>query len=163
MSRSDAYMSDAADRVMIADLVARYVWALDYGTAEEWAGVFTPNGILQGSIEGMPRIVGKQRLIEFSGDLRRTVSHLHHVTTSLLIKLDGDRATGKSQLNEFMSRPEAIYPCFHGWYEDAYEYVEGRWLISSRTVHMPHPENTQVGKIGEYFTEFWKVCENYRD
>ena len=49
MTRTYIYMKEAADRVMIADLVARYVWALDYGTPEEWANVFTPDGILRGA------------------------------------------------------------------------------------------------------------------
>ena len=162
MPRSNEYLQDAADRVMITDLLARYVWAADYGTAEQWADVFTPDGVF-GADKGGLRVVGRERLIEFINDLYQTVPHLHHVTTSIAIDLDGDRATGKSQLNEFMSRPEAIYPNLHGWYEDDYLFVDGCWLIKRRLVHIPHPENTRAGKVGEYFEAFWKACEKYRD
>ncbi len=162
MLRSDNYLHEAADRVMITDLLARYVWAIDYGTAQQWADVFTPDGVF-GVVAGGLRVEGRERLIEFANDLYRTVPHLHHVTTSMAIDLDGDRATGKSQLNEFMSRPEAIYPNLHGWYEDDYVFIDGRWLIKRRMVHLPHPENTRVGTVGEYFAEFWQACEKYRD
>lgn len=160
MTRPQRYLEEAADRVMIMDLLARYSWAIDYGIAEKWADVFTDDGVF-GVAGTRIRVTGRQRLMEFADDLYRTVPHLHHVTTSVLITLDGDSATGKSQLNEFMSRPEAIYPNLHGWYEDAYVFRGDRWYISSRIVHVPHPENTKIGKVGEYFAEFWKACEKY--
>ena len=162
MSRTDDYMANAADRVMIADLLARYVWAADYGTPEEWADLFTPDGVFAGADGGL-RVFGRARLIEFMTDLQRTVPHLHHVTTSPAINLNGNFATGKAQLNEFLSQPEAIYPALHGWYEDEYVFVDERWLIKSRTVHIPHVENTTTGYIGEYFKDFWAACERYRD
>ena len=109
------------------------------------------------------RVVGRAKLMEFANDLYRTVPHLHHVTTSPLITLDGNRAFGKSQLNEFMSRSEAIYPNLHGWYEDEYQFVDDRWYIKSRRVHVPHPENTRVGKVGDYFFDFWRACEKYTE
>ncbi len=80
MTRTNIYMKETANSVMITDLVAPNVWALDYGT-----------------------------------------------------------------------------------YEDDLVLIDGQWLIECRTVHMPHPENTTVGKIEEYFTEFWGVSQNYRD
>jgi len=162
MPRSQKYIDDAADRVMIMDLLARYVWAIDYGTAEEWADVFTPDGVFAVAGSSM-RAAGRDRLMEFANDLYRTVPHLHHVTTSIAITLDGDRAFGKSQLNEFMSRPEAIYPNLHGWYEDEYALINDAWYIRSRTVHVPHPENTRTGKVGDYFAEFWEACRKYTD
>ena len=48
MSRTQRYLEEAADRLMIMDLLARYVWAIDYGVAEEWAEVFTVDGVLLG-------------------------------------------------------------------------------------------------------------------
>jgi hypothetical protein len=162
MSRHNQYLEDAADRVMITDLLARYVWAADYGSADEWANVFTPDGIF-GSANGKLRVVGRERLKQFLADLQRTVPHLHHVSTSLKIELDGDRATGKCELNEFLSQPGAIYPNIHGWYEDEYVFDGERWLIKSRLVHQPHPENAMTGVVGAYFQDFWEVCRNYRD
>ncbi len=162
MPRSESYAQDAADRVMIADLLARYVWAADYGSAQEWADLFTADGSF-GSANGKLRVIGRARLIEFLTDLQRTVPHLHHVSTSLKIELDGDRATGKCELNEFLSQPEAIYPNIHGWYEDEYVFEGDRWFFKSRRVHQPHPENAMTGVVGDYFKDFWEVCRNYRD
>jgi len=50
-----------------------------------------------------------------------------------------------------------------GRVEDDYLFVDGCWLIKRRLVHIPHPENIQAGKVGEYFEAFWKACEKYRD
>ena len=161
MTRSDTYIQEAADRVMITDLVARYSWTADYGTPEGWADLFMPDAVF--SIpQAELRIVGHATLIEFMTDLQRTVPHLHHVTTSLNIELDGDWATGKSQLNEFLSQPDKIYPNLHGWYEDEYVFDGSRWRFQTRAVRMPHPENTAVGFIGEYMKDFWTACEKFR-
>lgn len=164
MPRSDQYMQDAADRVMITDLLARYVWAVDYGTPGDWADVFTPDGVFE-AFGGKMQVRGRARLMAFAADLKRTVPDLHHVTTSLVIELNhetgGNRARCKSQLNEFMSRPEAIYPNLHGWYQDDLVFGEGGWLFERRRVHVVNPENTRTGNVGEHFQAFFDACQAY--
>ena len=162
MTRTDQYMQEAADRMMICDLLSRYVWAADYGTPEEWADQFTEDGVFEGG--GTPmKVRGRARLIEFLTELQREVPNLHHVTTSPLVELDGDRATGRAQLNEFMSLPNEVFPAAQGWYEDAYVFDGARWLISKRVCYLPNALGQASGPVLPFYSGFWEVCARYRD
>ena len=55
MARSPDYIAQAADRVMIMDLLARYAWEIDHGSPEGWADVFTADGVFEGPIPGCGR------------------------------------------------------------------------------------------------------------
>tara|TARA_B100000676_G_scaffold4973_1_gene4575 strand:+ start:87 stop:383 length:297 start_codon:yes stop_codon:yes gene_type:complete len=92
-----------------------------------------------------------------------TVPGIHHVMSNFVIDVEGDRAQGKCELNEFMLRSEAIYNDLHGWYEDDYVRVEGRWFIKRRRVHLSDDTLSVVssGKIGEYFHEFFEMSKEF--
>tara|TARA_B100000674_G_scaffold19854_1_gene14016 strand:+ start:83 stop:379 length:297 start_codon:yes stop_codon:yes gene_type:complete len=92
-----------------------------------------------------------------------TVPGIHHVMSNFVIDVEGDRAQGKCELNEFMLRSEAIYNDLHGWYEDDYVRVEGRWFIKRRWVHLSDDTLSVVysGKIGEYFHEFFEMSKEF--
>ena len=83
--------------------------------------------------------------------------------SNFVIDIDGDRARGKCELNEFMLRPEAIYNNLQGWYEDDYVRVDGRWYIEVRRVHLPDDTRSvaSTGKVGEYFKDFFDMCRDY--
>ena len=158
------HIAEAADRVMILDLLGRYAFAADYGTGNpsEWASLFVEDGRFEAPESGL-QVTGHAALCEFIDGLHRTIPGLHHVMSNHVIDIDGDRAYGKCQLNEFLLRPEAIYPCIHGWYEDTYVRIDNRWYFELRKVYAL-PDNATVstnGRIGEYFKEYWKFCEGY--
>lgn len=161
MIRSANYLTRAADRVMIQDLLARYAWEADHGDAAAWARLFVADGVFE-----IPSIKvwveGHEELTGFMADLQRTIPNVHHVMTNFVIDLDGDRATGRCELNEFMARPEAIYSNLQGWYEDEYVFDGDRWLIRHRKVFNAEPRATVSGMVGEYFEPFNQVCRNYR-
>ncbi len=62
----------------------------------------------------------RAQLVAIARDLPRTLPNVHHLMSNFVIDLSGDRARGRCELNEFMARPEAIYPNLQGWYEDDY-------------------------------------------
>ena len=164
MALDEKYLLEIADRVMIQDLLARYAFAIDYATRnpEEWAALFVPGGRFE--IPEISLVVeGHAALEEFAASLHRTVPGLHHVMSNFVIDLNGDRALGKCELNEFMLRDEAIYSNLHGWYEDDYVRVDGRWRFEVRRVHLP-PAAISVashGRIGEYFKGYFEMAQKY--
>lgn len=163
--RDDNYLQAAADRSMIQDLLGRYAFAIDYETGNPalWASLFTPDGRFE--IPIMKVVVeGRAALTEFAAGLHCTIPGLHHVMTNSYVDVDGDSATGKCELNEFLLRPEAIYNNLQGWYEDEYQREGNRWRFRSRKVLFPRDSSrvTTGGVIGEYFRDYLPFCQQYR-
>ena len=165
MVLDEKYIQEAADRVMIQDLLGRYAFAIDYDThdAGAWAALFAEDGRFE--IPVMKVVVeGREALRDFAAGLHRTIPGLHHVMTNFVIDIDGDRATGKCELNEFLLRPEAIYNNLQGWYEDEYLRQTGGWLFQVRKVFVPRDSSrvTTGGRIGEHFEAYLDFCRAYR-
>ncbi len=164
MSLDEKYIQEAADRIMIQDLLGRYAFAADYGKGdpESWAALFIEEGRFE--IPEISLVVaGRAALIKFMEGLHRTVPGLHHVMSNFVIDIDGDRARGKCELNEFMLRPEEIYNNLQGWYEDDYVRVDRRWYIKVRRVHLSDDTRSVAssGKVGEYFKDFFDMCRDF--
>ena len=160
MTRTSDYLAAAADRVMIMDLLGRYAWELDHGRLEAWADCFTDDGIFEAP-ELNFRVAGRARLIEFATEVHRTLPNVHHVMTNHMIDLDGDQARGKCSLNEFMARPEGMYNNLQGWYEDSYLFVGNQWRIRHRRAFVAEPQAMLLGKIGEYFQDFFVAAGKF--
>ena len=80
-----------ADRVEIADLVARYMHALDRRDGEALAATFTEDGVLDVADR---RIAGRSALLDFVRAGTGTFSSGNrHWSSNLLIDGDGDAAT----------------------------------------------------------------------
>ncbi|MED7953782.1 nuclear transport factor 2 family protein [Streptomyces sp. BE303] len=79
-----------ADRIEIADLFSRFARLLDEKRWEEADTVFTADvtghSPRSGEIHGLDGLVGFMRQAEVEGE------HTQHVTTDLLVDVDGDRA-----------------------------------------------------------------------
>jgi len=164
MALDENYIQRAADITMIQDLMARYALALDYplNGGKDYADIFTDDGIFA-MPEMFVEVRGRQELIEFAEGLHRTVPGLHHVITNLAIDIDGDKARGRCELNEFMLRREAIYSNLHAWYEDDMVRRGDKWLFKIRRVHVTEDMANVLttGKIGEYFEGFLGVCQRF--
>ncbi len=162
------YLLEAADRIMIQDLLGRYAFAADYahGDPHAWSSLFTEDGSFEVPSIGLV-VGGRAELERFVDGLHKTVPGIHHVMSNFVIDIDidGDTARGKCELNEFMLRPEAIYNNLHGWYEDDYVKHDQRWYISVRRVHLTRESSSVAtnGKIGEYFADFFAMCEQFRN
>jgi hypothetical protein len=165
MPLDEHYIQAAADRTMIADLLGRYAFAIDYETADPaaWAALFTPNGRFE--IPVMKVVVeGRAALTEFAAGLQRTIPGLHHVMSNFHVDVDGDHARGRCELNEFLLRPEGIHSNLMGWYDDEYQRDGSRWLFRVRRVMVPRDASRVVtgGAIGAYFAEYLAFCKRYR-
>jgi hypothetical protein len=137
----DAY---ARDRAEIEDLMARYLFALDYNDLDTFIATFTDDAVFdfaRGRIEGKASILEavksfKARIGEFYKDEDGNPAVLRHVLAHAAIRVEGDRAWTRSQWFEMANDGpgKSLKMGTFGIYEDKLERVEGRWLFSERRI-----------------------------
>ena len=138
--------SYADDRAAIEDLQARYMFALDWQDAETYSATFTDDGILdwaggishgrdaiRAEVRGMREHFAKHE----AADAPIRPARLRHVISNVVIRIDGDRATGRAywfELNDD-GRDRRPYVGAYGHYEDELRKVHGQWLFSQRKIY----------------------------
>jgi uncharacterized protein (TIGR02246 family) len=121
-----------SDKDEIRELLARYCYALDAGRFEDMAALFTPDGVWEtafGTGTGRAGIVAQARSIS-TGERPRRV----HLTTNIVIDLDGDNATAQSNWLLFQNSPSGPVIGSGGGYTDKLAKVDGRWFFKHRTI-----------------------------
>ena len=137
----DAY---ARDRAEIEDLMARYLFALDYNDLDTFIATFTDDAVFdfaRGRIEGKDAILAavkgfKTRIGELYKDEDGNPAVLRHVLAHAAIRVEGDRAWTRSQWFEMANDGpgKSLKMGTFGIYEDKLERVGGRWLFSERRI-----------------------------
>jgi uncharacterized protein (TIGR02246 family) len=120
------------DKDEIRELLARYCFALDADRFEEMAALFTPDGVWEtafGTGTGRDGIVAQARSIATGERPRRA-----HLTTNIVIDLDGDSATARSNWVVIMNTPAGPAIGSGGAYADRLAKVDGRWFFKHRTI-----------------------------
>lgn len=153
-------MSYAADRAAIEDLMARYLFAMDYHDADAYAGCFTEDGELDwamGVAKGREAIRAealsfKQRIGEIFKDSDGAPAKLRHVVAHKAIRVDGDWAWNTGFWFEMTNGgPEgSVALPSYGIYEDELVRVEGRWLFKRRKIYnefLPGRESGAVNPV----------------
>ncbi|HYC21608.1 MAG TPA: nuclear transport factor 2 family protein [Candidatus Bathyarchaeia archaeon] len=127
---------EIADRLEIADLLARYCHAIDSKQWELLDGVFTPDARIDyttsGGIQG--------RFPEVKDWLAKTLVHFpmtQHLVTNLQIEIQGDRATSRAYFYNPMGEPKPEGPGLKlffvgGYYLDKLTRTPAGWRISER-------------------------------
>lgn len=137
MDYDDNYQKDRAE---IEDLMSRYIFALDWLDVETYLSTFTEDAVLCGvfgAYEGREAIRNwtpewfEYYPKKFGGNTGKPLSR--HFITSLVLKVEGDKATGRAY---WFNNDIQVPPYFgkFGHYEDEFRKVDGRWLISRREV-----------------------------
>lgn len=153
-------MSYAADRAEIRDLMARYLFAMDYHDADGYAECFTEDGVLDyamGQLHGREAIraealVFKDKVGEIFKDWQGNPAKLRHAITQQAIRVDGDRAWNTGFWFEMTNGgPEGslALPSF-GTYEDELVRIDGRWLFKRRKIFnefLPGRESGAVNPV----------------
>ena len=135
----------AADRAEIADLMARYLFAMDYHDADAYAECFTEDGELDwamGVARGREAIRAEARSFagkigEIFKDSEGRPAKLRHVVDQKVIRVEGNRAWNTGFWWEMTNGgPDGsiALPSF-GIYEDELRRVEGRWLFRRRKIY----------------------------
>ena len=137
--------SYADDRAEIENLQARYLFALDWQDPDEYASVFAEDGVLDwvgGIVRGREAIReechGMRTYFSKRGDgeLPTRAPRLRHFITSVVITVDGDRASSRSLWFEIDNdtRLRTPYVGGYGHYEDELSRVDGKWLFTFRKI-----------------------------
>ena len=143
------------DRAEIADLMARYLFAMDYHDADAYAECFTQDGVLDyamGTLVGREAIraeanVFRDKIAEVFKDWQGNRAKLRHLVHQKAIRVDGDRAWNTGLWWEMTNGgPEGrpATPSF-GTYEDELLRVDGRWLFERRKIYNEFLEGRQSG------------------
>jgi hypothetical protein len=153
-------MSYATDRAEIEDLMARYLFAMDYHDADMYAECFTEDGELDwamGVARGREAIRAealsfKERIGEIFKDSDGNPAKLRHVVCQKAIRVDGDRAwiTGLwFEMTNGGPDGSMALPSF-GIYEDTLLRVDGAWLFTRRKIcneFLPGRESGPVNPV----------------
>ena len=137
-------MSYASDRAEIEDLMARYLFAMDYHDADAYAGCFTEDGELDwamGVAKGREEIRAealsfKAKIGEIFKDSEGRPANLRHVVAQKTIRVEGDCAWNTGFWFEMTNGgPDGsiALPSF-GIYEDELARIEGHWLFTRRKI-----------------------------
>jgi ketosteroid isomerase-like protein len=114
-------LARTADRLMIAERIARYGWAYDERDRAALAGCFTPDGLWQGLIMGHDRvdpIRGAQPIADWLAGFWDTQSdQRRHVFTNVVVgEPDADQATAHAYLVLLSSLDGSTTPVSAGPY-----------------------------------------------
>lgn len=138
---SDSY---ARDRAEIEDLMARYLFALDYNDLDSFIAMFAEDAEIEfarGSAKGKAAILEtvkgfKERIATIYVDEDGKPAVLRHVLTHTAIRVEGDRAWTRAQWFEMANDGPGKKPRMgtFGIYEDELRKVDGRWLFARRRI-----------------------------
>ena len=128
-------MLDAADKLEILELAARYNHAIDFGDGKAWADTFTPDGVFKGG--GPGPVQGREALAAFVGGFAQNMAGARHWTNNHVIDGDGDSATHTCYLNLIQTK-DGAKSVVTARYNDEVVKVDGAWKFASRTVN---PDN----------------------
>jgi hypothetical protein len=133
-------MSYADDRAEIEDLMARYLFALDFFDADAYAATFTEDGVLDwamGEVRGRAAIRAEAATMKakmagvFGGDVM-----IRHFATNIAITINCDSAETRAAWFEAYREGADTQPRFgtFGHYEDQLARIDGRWLFKRRRI-----------------------------
>lgn len=135
----------ARDRSEIEDLQSRYLFALDWQDPELYASTFTEDGVLVwagGTVTGRKAIIEEMKQAR-DVDARAAAgvapvrpARRRHFISNVVLRVDGDRATGRAYWFEFNDdmRDRRPYLGAYGHYQDDLRRVDGRWLFTRRQI-----------------------------
>ena len=132
------------DRAEIEDLMARYLFAIDYSDWDAYVATFAEDGELEfasGKSKGREAIrAAVTRFAEGIGRFYHTEDGkpaiLRHVILQSAIRVEGERAWGRSLWLEMANHGpgDTMKMGTYGIYEDEFAKVDGHWLIARRNV-----------------------------
>lgn len=141
-------MLSAEDRIAIVDLFARYAWAYDCGDADEYAAVFTPDGVMAGDTGGVAvgRAAIRAAIQEFF--LMRGDAVWQHFNDHLKVDGHGDECTVYSYWAVLKNSREVGAPLEAGergvgslgYYVSRCVKIEGEWYFKERVWHFDMPK-----------------------
>ncbi|MBO9582233.1 MAG: nuclear transport factor 2 family protein [Sphingobium sp.] len=132
------------DRAQIEDLMARYLFAIDYFDWDAYVATFAPDGELtfaSGTSKGREAIrAAVTKFAEGIGRVYHTAdgkpAKLRHIILQTSIRVEGNHAWARSVWLEMANHGPNDEPKIgtYGLYEDEMVKINGQWLFSKRNV-----------------------------
>lgn len=132
------------DRAEIEDLMARYLFAIDYFDWDSYVETFAPDGELEfasGTYHGRDEIrTALENFTKGIGKFYHTEdgkpATLRHVILQSSIRVEGDHAWARSLWVEMANHGpgDTLKMGTFGLYEDALVKLDGKWLFQKRNV-----------------------------
>jgi uncharacterized protein (TIGR02246 family) len=125
------------DKAAIAELIARYNYAIDHEDYQGWANTFAPDGVFHGIIGKFAAHKELDKFIASVKNLTATSPNLRHYVTNILPEINGNEARCTcfllmtSTTKEGGSKIAAA-----GEYEDRLVKINGQWLFLERIVRV---------------------------
>lgn len=151
----------AQDRAEIEDLMARYLFAMDYNDFDTYAETFTEDGTLEyarGAVTGRENIRDSARQFKAAvagiyQDIDGNPALLRHILCQSVIRVEGDRAwhtgfwfeTANDGPREASGRLTPTLGTF-GIYEDELVRVDGDWKFSYRNIRNEFLKGRESGE-----------------
>lgn len=147
----------AEDRAEIEDLMARYLFAMDWNDFDAYAEMFTEDGEIEfssGLTKGRDNIVAavkafKGRIGMIYKDANGDPAVLRHVIAHKVIRVEGDRAFATSFWYEMANDGPDGKPQIgtFGHYEDELVRVDGKWFFKRRSIRNEFLEGRESGPV----------------
>jgi hypothetical protein len=132
------------DRAEIEDLMARYLFAIDYFDWDSYVETFAPDGELtfaSGTSKGRDAIRAavtsfSSRIGQFYHTEDGKPAKLRHVVLQSSIRVEGNKAWGRTLWVEMANHGpgDTMKMGTYGIYEDEFAKIDGHWFIAKRNV-----------------------------
>ncbi len=127
----------AREKEAIAELIARYNYAIDHNDFQGWADCFALEGIFDGMIGRYAAHAELDRFMAEVQKLTATTPNLRHYVTNIQTEINGDQARSRCfLLMTSTSKEGGTKVVIAGEYEDTLVKRNGRWLFTERRVRM---------------------------
>ena len=162
MAQANYAPTYAADRAEIEDLMARYLFAIDYFDWDAYVATFAPDGELEfasGTSRGREAI--RTAVTNFSQGIGRFYhtedgqpATLRHTTLQSVVRVEGDRAWARTIWVEMANHGpgDTMKVGTFGLYEDEFVRLDGHWMIQRRNVlneFIPSRHSGPENPVGE--------------
>ena len=147
----------AEDRAAIENLMARYLFAMDWNDYDTYAECFTVDGVLDyamGRAEGRENIRAegktfKEKVATMFVDWQGNPAKLRHIVDQIVIRVEGDRAWTVAHWHEMANDGPEGAPKLgsFGHYEDELQRVDGEWKFRHRKIYNEFIEERQSGAV----------------
>lgn len=121
------------DRLDILNLQALYARGADSFSGADYALAFTPEGILDASGTGIPKVEGRAAIAALMDAVFAQQTHnFHMVSNQCVTALNGDRAEGFCYFFQRSLLKNGGRTEFAGRYDDVYRRTADGWKIEQR-------------------------------
>lgn len=123
--------SGPGDRIAVLDVLARYCHTCDDGDFEALRALFTADGTFRyaGSV-----VTGREDLLAYFTQVQTPERRGKHLTANTVVRIDGDRATARSDWVFLVLVDGVPTPRLTGRYDDVLVRDGAGWLIAERVV-----------------------------